>query len=293
METIKLRNGVEMPVFGLGASIIPKCEFRVKFGGKIEGSEAAQRQFEMYEHCIKSYNGLMYDVSPSYGMTEQVLGAAIKHTRKRRDMFIALKISNAEQRRGDVTAAFEKHLKVLCTDYVDLLLLHWPNPDTFIQSYKVLENIYDSGRAKAIGMSNCHEHHLKALMEATSVVPMVNQIEVHPLFTNAPLRAYCESLGIKVMAYSPLGRMHDVLMKNKVLRALAAKHKNTVPQIILRWDIDSGMAAIPRTLSPKHFAEVLDVLNFSLTDEEITAIDGVNENVRLRFNPDTVDYNLV
>ena len=130
-------------------------------------------------------------------------------------------------------------------------------------------------------------------MEKATVIPAVNQIEIYPLFTQEPLRNYCKEKGIQIMAYSPLGRMHDVLMKSKILREMVEKYKKTVPQIILRWNLDSGLAIIPRTLSIEHFTEIMDILNFTLTNEDIKAIDAVNENIRLHFNPDTVDYSIV
>ncbi len=285
--SFQLNNGTTIPAMGLGASIIPKGD------GKIRGNEIATKQWNMYKHCANTYTNLLYDISPSYGLCEYVLGNVIENAADRSNMYIALKISNHEQRSGDVKKAFEEHLKMLHVDNVDLLMLHWPHPGTYVDSYLALEEIYASGKAKAIGVSNFHEHHLETLMEKATIVPAVNQIEVQPLFTQAPLRAYCEKMGIKVIAYSPLGRMHDVLMKSKTLREIAAKHQKTVPQIILRWDIDSGMVTIPRTLSPQHFKEIMDVLDFELSADEIKAIDGVNENIRLRFNPDTVDYSLV
>lgn len=286
-KMIELNNGTYMPAIGYGASIIPKGN------GKIAGNELAVKQWNMYKYLSTVYDNLMYDISPSYGLCEYVLGNVIQNIGKRENMYIALKISNIEQRSGNVKKAFEEHLKMLHVNEVDLLMLHWPHPDTYVDSYLALEDIYASGKAKAIGVSNFHQHHIETLMEKATFVPAVNQIEVHPLFTQKPLRDYCEEKGIKVVAYSPLGRMHDVLLKNKTLRAIATARKKTVPQIILRWNLDSGMATIPRTLSPQHFLDIVEILNFELTEEEIKAIDAVNENVRLRFNPDTVDYNLV
>lgn len=286
-EMLTLNNGTKMPAIGYGATIIPRGD------GKIRGNEIAVKQWRMYKDLSQTYSELLYDISPSYGLCEYVLGNAIQHACKRENMYIALKISNHEQRSGDVKKAFENHLKMLHVDTVDLLMLHWPNPDTYVQSYLALEEIYAAGKAKAIGVSNFHQHHLETLMESASVVPAVNQIEVHPLFTQEPLRQFCAQMGIQVVAYSPLGRMHDVLLKSKVLRMIAKERGKTVPQIILRWDLDSGMGTIPRTLSMEHFQDIMEILNFKLTAEEIKAIDGVNENIRLRFNPDTVDYSVV
>ena len=287
MKNITLNNNTQMPVLGYGASIIPKGN------GKIQGNELAVKQWNMYKYLTTVYDNLMYDISPSYGLCEYVLGNVIQNIGKRENMYIALKISNIEQRSGDVKKAFEEHLKMLHVKEVDLLMLHWPNPGTYVDSYLALEDIYASGKAKAIGVSNFHQHHLETLMKKATFIPAVNQIEVHPLFTQVPLRNYCEEMGIKVIAYSPLGRMHDVLLKNKTLRAIAAARKKTVPQIILRWNIDSGMATIPRTLSIEHFHDIMKIFDFELTEEEVKAIDAVNENIRLRFNPDTVDYDLV
>jgi len=287
MIEITLNNGLPMPAMGIGASIIPRGD------GKIRGNELATKQWQMYKHLVTDRPGLMYDISPSYGLCEYVLGNVIEATGKRDSMFIALKISNHEQRSGDVRQAFQDHLKVLNTDHVDLLMLHWPHPCTYLDAYTVLEEIHQEGGARAIGVSNFHEHHLDVLLGQARITPAVNQIEVQPLFTNRPLRDHCQGLGITVMAYSPLGRMHDVLIKHKVLRAVAAKYRKTVTQIILRWDIDSGMATLPRSLSPQHFDEALAVFDFELDPDDVRAIDAVNENIRLRFNPDTVDYSLV
>ncbi len=287
MTQYELNNGAKLPAIGYGATIIPKGD------GKIKGNELAEKQWHMYKHLVSTYKCLLYDTSSSYGLCEYVLGNVIEHVGHRENMFIAVKISNHEQRSGDLKKAFASHLATLHTDYVDMLMLHWPHPGTFVDAWRELEGIYASGQAKAIGVSNFHQNHFEELMQKAKVVPAVNQIEVHPLFTQEPLRKYCRNIGVRVMAYTPLGRMHDVLIKNKTLRAIAAQRKKTVPQIILRWDLDSGMATIPRTLTPAHFSEIMEVLNFALTTEEVKAIDAVNENVRLRFNPDTVDYTLV
>ena len=290
MKTYTLNNcgGVRIPVIGLGGGIIRlNDQQQENYGLK------ARQQYKIYEYACKQYPGLLYDTSSSYGLNEAILGTAIKDFSLRSQMFLAVKISNREQRSGNIKEAFQNHLKTLNTDYVDLLMLHWPHPGTYLESYQALEEIYHSGGAKCIGVSNFHQHHLEALLERASVVPAVNQIEVHPLFTQEPLVHYCKSIGIQVMAYTPLGRMHDVLIKNKTLRLLAKKYQKTVPQIILRWDLERELIPIPRTLNPAHLDEFMGIFDFSLTGDEIKAINAVNENVRLRFNPDTVDYMIV
>lgn len=287
MKFFKLNNDIHLPAIGLGAGIIPK-------DNEDGTNPAADKQKTIYQYCIDNYDKLLYDTSSSYGLNEAVLGQVIAQTpTARKKMFLSVKISNAEQRAGDIKAAFQKHLDTLNTDYVDMLLLHWPHPGTYVDSYKQMEELYAEGKVKALGVSNFHQHHLGYLMNNTTIVPAVNQIEVHPLFTQIPLITFCREHGIRVMAYTPLGRMHDVLIKSKTLREMAKKYKKTVPQIILRWDYQRGLASIPRTSTPAHFEEFMEIFNFEMTPEEIQEINRVNENIRLRFNPDTVDYRIV
>lgn len=244
-------------------------------------------------HLVHTPPGIIYDTSSSYGLNEEILGAALLDSEYRKKAFLAVKISNHEQRSGDIKTAFKNHLKKLHTDHINLLMLHWPHPGTYVDSYKALEELYLEGYVDCIGVSNFNKHHLDTLLQYATIVPAVNQIEVHPLFTQKPLVNYCKSLGIRVIAYTPLGRMHDVLIKNRTLRLLAKKYQKTVPQIILRWDFEKGLIPIPRTLNPKHLNEFTEIFDFKLTNDEIKAINDVNENIRLRFNPDTVDYSIV
>ena len=286
MRTYLLNNGCRIPAIGLGSSIVPK--------NKSPQTEAlAKRQMDIYEYAMNRYPGLLYDTSSSYGKNEEILGQAIKNGGMRSKIFLVVKISNHEQRQGNIRQAVETHLKILNTDYVDMLMLHWPHPGTFLRSWKTLEQLYSEGYASSLGVSNFHQHHLQQLLEYANIIPAVNQIEIHPLFTQAPLIAWCRKLNIRPMAYSPLGRMHDVLIKAKILRDLAKKYNKTVPQIILRWNIMKGLITIPRTCTPRHLDEFMSIFTFKLTDQEVGAINSLNENIRLRYNPDTVDYTIV
>ena len=281
---MKLNNGVEIPQIGLGAAIIP-TDF-------LKGREVAAAQKKIYEYAMQK-GCYLFDTSSAYGRNEEILGDAIKKSGTRDRRFLMVKISNREQREKDIPAAVDAALKRLKTDYIDLLLLHWPQTETYVGSWLELEKLYKAGKAKTLGVSNFHEHHLDALAAASSTVPTINQIEIHPLFTQKPLIEVCRQRGIQVVSYSPLGRMHDVLIKAKTLRDLAKKYHKSVPQIILRWNLQLGIVPIPRTTNPKHFDEFMSVFDFVMNDEEIAAIDALNENIRLRFNPDTCDFSIL
>jgi diketogulonate reductase-like aldo/keto reductase len=153
-----------------------------------------------------------------------------------------------------------------------------------------MEELYKEGKARAIGVCNFNIHHIEELMQKATIVPAINQFEVTPLFTQEQLIRYCKNMGIQPMAYTPLGRMHDVLIKAKPLREISAKYSRSVPQVILRWDIQNGLAVVPRTSKPKRVDEFLEIFNFSLTDEEMKEIRDLNDNIRLRYNPDKCDF---
>lgn len=281
---MKLNNGVEMPAIGLGAAIVPK--------DLLKGRAAAADQKRIYEYAMERGCHL-FDTSSAYGRNEDILGDVIFKKKSREKQFLMVKISNREQREKDIPGAVDAALKRLKTDYIDLLLLHWPQTETYVASWISMEKLYHAGKARALGVSNFHEHHLDRLAEASEVVPAIDQIEIHPLFTQKPLIESCRQRGIQVVSYSPLGRMHDVLIKAKPLRELSQKYRKSVPQIILRWNIQLGIVPIPRTTNPKHFDEFMNIFDFCLTDEEMLRIDGLNENIRLRFNPDTCDFSIL
>ena len=286
MDYVKLNNGLEIPAIGLGASIIP---YRVK---SWKNRKMAWRQMQIYLYAIK--NGCrLFDISYAYGKSAKILGEAIRKTKQRSEICIMAKISNAQQRTGNIERAMESLLQELQTDYIDILLLHWPQTDTYVPSWVQMEKLYRDGRVRGIGVSNFHQHHLEEIKRVSSTIPVINQIEVHPLLTQKPLIEYCNSQGIQVVSYSPLGRMHDVLIKSKPLRELSAKYNRTVPQIILRWNIQLGLIPIPRTLNKDHWREFTDIFDFSLSEEEVAWIDSINENIRLRYNPDTCDFSIL
>lgn len=209
---------------------------------------------------------------------------------KRNELFITTKLSNGAQRTGNVEKALKNSLRRLGTNYIDLYLMHWPNPGTYVDCWKQMENLYREGYAKAIGVCNFHEHHLEELFETATIKPMVNQVELHPLLSQGPLRFFCQQHNIQVQAYSPLARMHERVIKNPVLVSLAEKYDRSVPQIILNWLCCNDIVSIPKASKMLRIVQNLESLDFELSASDLEKIDGLNENFRVRHNPDNCDF---
>lgn len=276
MKNIQLNNNTKMPLMGLGTYPL--------------------NGFKLFKTIIYAYiTGFRsFDTSSAYG-NEKWIGRSIKFLKLFgvNDIFITTKLSNSDQRNGSVREAVLRSLDRLNIDKIDLYLMHWPNPDTYLDSWKQMEELYNEGLLGAIGVCNFHQHHLKELLKVADVIPAVNQVELHPLLTQKSLRDYCSHLGIKVQAYSPIARMHPSLINNIVLIKLAKKYNKTVPQIILRWDIQNEIITIPKSGKKVRIIENFNIFDFQLTSIEMKSINGINEDFRVRFNPDTVDFHKV
>lgn len=277
---LHLYNGVEIPKLGLGAK-------------EVWSIEGVKSEYSFYCHAIeKGCN--FFDTSAAYGKNDEALAQAIFDSGKRKEIKIMTKISNTQQKSDDIRRECECHLKYLKTDYVDYYLFHWPQPGTFIKAYQVLEKLYEEGIVKAIGVSNCNIHHLKELAMATNVKPMINQFEITPLLTQDALVNYCKAFDIMPVAYSALGEMNDNLHYAEPVRSLAKKYNKTTAQIILKWNEQLGRPALTTTRNKEHFKEsFLDNTGYELQEKEIFWINSINDNIRVRFNPDTVDYSVM
>jgi diketogulonate reductase-like aldo/keto reductase len=170
---------------------------------------------------------------------------------------------------------------------VDMYLLHWPYPFLWKLQWRKMEKLYHDGRCRMIGVCNFKAKHLKRLLAFCSVRPVVNQIERHPMYQQREIVAFCREHGIRIMSYSPLARMDDMLMRNPVLSRIAESHGKTVPQVVIRWNIDSGHIPIPASRTERHILGNFDVFDFSLSREEIDQIDALESGGRIRFDPDT------
>lgn len=231
----------------------------------------------------------LIDTSRAYGV-ERWIGKAIKKSGVPRDeIFITSRVSNSEQYSGSVEKAVLMSLKLLQTDYIDLYMLHWPVPGYFTKSWEILEKFHAQGMIKHLGVANFHQHHLEELQRSAKVQPVVNQIEIHPLFSQKELIKYCHDRSIVVEAYTPLGRFDERIKQNEILAVLARKYNKSISQIILRWHIQNSVIPVPRSSRKEGLQENIDVFDFELSDDEMQAIDNINMDLRLRFNPDTAD----
>jgi diketogulonate reductase-like aldo/keto reductase len=272
MKFFKLNNGIEMPAIGLGTYPMNKIKLIIT----------------LYKASKIGYSS--FDTAQAYG-NEKYVGYGMKLSPlDRKNFFITTKLSNYHQRSGNIRAAFFESMAALKTDYIDLYLMHWPNPETFLYSWKQMEEVYKEGYCKAIGLCNFHEHHIDKLMKVASITPAVNQFETHPLLTQESLINYCKSLGIQVVAYSPLARMDEKLVNEEYLKLLSLKYKKTLVQIVLRWNYQRGVISIPKTQNKKRLLENIDIFDFNLTNEEIKKISLLNINYRIRHNPDNCDF---
>jgi diketogulonate reductase-like aldo/keto reductase len=156
-----------------------------------------------------------------------------------------------------------------------------------------MEQLYKDGYCRAIGVANCHRHHLEAIFKIAEIMPAVNQFEVHPLFTQKPLIEYCKSKNIAVEAYTPIARFDDRLVRLPALKEIAKKHRKTIVQVVLRWHIQNGVVPVVRSLNKTRQLENISVFDFELNDGEMKTIDGFNINSRLRYDPDNCDFSIL
>lgn len=270
-DTVTLHNGVEMPKFGLGV-------YKVEDGEEVIHS---------IQYAVKAGYRLI-DTAAFYE-NEEGVGQAVRECGiPREELFITTKVWNADQGYEATLAAFEKSLDKLGLDYVDLYLIHWPVAGKYKDTWKALEKIYCDGKAKAIGVSNFQIHHLEDLIQDAHVIPMVNQIELHPLLSQVEIRNYCASKQIHVEAWSPLGRGR--LLEHPELLEIAKKHNKSVAQVLLRWDLQSEIITIPKSTKEHRINENAAIFDFKLSAEDMQIIDGINRNERFGPDPDHFDF---
>lgn len=269
---IILNNGVEMPQLGFGVWQVPD-------------DEAEQAVATALESGYRSI-----DTAAIYGNEEGTGKAIATSGIPREELFVTTKLWNSDQGYDSTLRAFDASLEKLGLDYLDLYLIHWPLPTRgkYIDTYKAFEKLYTDGRIKAIGVSNFYPEYLEQLIEATSVIPAVNQIELHPHLQQHAVREYHAQQGIATEAWSPLGSGKG-LLEIPAIVAIAQKHNRTPAQIVLRWHIQLGNVVIPKSVTPSRIKENIDVFDFSLDTEDIAAISALNEDRRLGPDPATFD----
>jgi diketogulonate reductase-like aldo/keto reductase len=273
-EMFKLNNGLEIPQIGFGT---------YPMNGEILVSALKSAKEIGYK---------LFDTSPAYGNEMDLAkGLYIRKIRflgnvSREKYIIQSKLFlNHCITRKEITGLKES-LKRLNTDYIDIYLMHWADPETFVDNWKAMEKFYKDGLVKTIGVSNMEQHHLEKILDSCEVVPSVNQVEVTPIFTQKPLIAFCNQNKIHVEAYSPFARMHEKIFNNQILKDIALKHNKKITQVILKWNIQQGRSVIPKSQTPERLKDNLDIYDFELSGEDLNMIDSINENFRVRFHPD-------
>ncbi|CDR28405.1 aldo/keto reductase [Staphylococcus schweitzeri] len=266
-----LNNGYSMPSVGLGVYKISDEDMTEVVNAAINAGYRA------------------FDTAFFYG-NESSLGSALKNSDvAREDLFITTKLWNDYQGYEKTFEYFNKSIENLQTDYLDLFLIHWPCEEDglFVESYKAMEELYEQGKIKAIGVCNFKQHHLEKLMSETHVVPMVNQIEVHPYFNQQDVQDFCDCHDIKVTAWMPLMRNRG-LLDDPVIIKLAEKYEKTPAQIVLRWHLAHNRIIIPKSQTAKRIRENIDLFDFNLDLTEVAEIDALNRNARQGKDPDDV-----
>ena len=269
MEFVTLNNGLVMPQLGYGVFKVPEQEVY----------EAVREALRVGYRSIDT--AMIYE-------NEAGVGRALKDSGiPREDIFLTTKVWNKDQGYERTLAAFETSLQKLGVDYVDLYLIHWPMPDEdlYMDTWRALEQLYRDGKTKAIGVSNFHIPHLTRVLEEGTVVPVVNQIELHPFLSQEAIREFCQKNGIVVEAWSPLMRGRDALTE-PVITEIAARHGKTPAQVVLRWHLQHGIIAIPKSVTPSRIQENLDIFEFMLSPDDMQQIDQLNRNERTGSNPD-------
>jgi 2,5-diketo-D-gluconate reductase A len=273
---IALNDGNAIPSVGLGVFQTPPKETEQAVSAALEVG---------YRHI---------DTAAAYG-NEREVGRAVKKSGIPRDeIFIVTKLWNADQGYDSTMKAFEKSAKRLGLSgeggYLDLYLIHWPVPaiSEFVDTWRVFGAMHDLGHIRSIGVSNFAPEHLNTLIDATGIVPVVNQIELHPLMTQVELREVHKKLGIATEAWGPLGQGR--LLDHPTITGIADAHGKTPAQVIIRWHVQIGNIVIPKSVNPERIASNFDVFDFELSDDDVTSVSSLDNGTRLGPDPRTFNF---
>jgi 2,5-diketo-D-gluconate reductase A len=277
IPTVQLNNGVSMPQLGLGV-------WQTKDGDQVINAV----------HSAIDAGYRLIDTAAMYG-NEKGIGQAIRSASVPRDkLFVTTKLWNSDQGYDNTLKAFDASLDRLGLEYLDLYLIHWPTPaqDKYVDTWRAFEHIYASGRVKAIGVCNFHVPHLEKLLDHATILPAVNQIELHPRLQQQAIRDYCASKSIQVESWSPIGGTGGNLLDDPTLGAIATRHHRSPAQIVIRWHIQLGLVVIPKSTHPDRIVQNAQVFDFELSDADMATIAALNTDTRRGPDPDTMNNGL-
>ncbi|MFC9729891.1 aldo/keto reductase [Streptomyces roseolus] len=268
VPTVTLDNGVDIPQLGFGVFQVPDAETTAAVASALEAG----------------YRSI--DTAAIYGNEAGVGKALAESGIAREDLFITTKLWNADQGYDATLRAFDASLAKLGLDHVDMYLIHWPTParDLYKETWKAIEQLVADGRVRTAGVSNFQPDHLKRLIDGAGLVPAVNQIELHPGLQQSELRAVHADLGIATEAWSPLAQ--GAVLKDEPITAIAGRHGKSPAQVILRWHLQLGNIVIPKSVTPERIRQNLDVFDFTLSDDDMAAIAGLDRDLRTGPHPD-------
>jgi 2,5-diketo-D-gluconate reductase A len=273
VPTIRLNNGVEIPQLGFGVYQVPPEDT----------ADAVSTALEIgYRHI---------DTAEMYGNEKGVGEAVARSGIDRGEVFVTSKLNNGFHRRDDALRAFDQSLGDLGFEYLDLFLIHWPLPGIdvdYIETWKAMEEIYASGRCRAIGVSNFQAHHLRRLFSQAQVRPAVNQIEVHPYLTQEELRAFDADHEIVTEAWSPIAQ--GKVLGDPAIVAIAERLGRTPAQVVLRWHVQRGDVVFPKSVSRQRMQENVELFDFELGTEDMATLTGLDRGERTGPDPDTFNY---
>ena len=268
-RSIELHDGHFMPSIGLGT-------------WQLSGSTAREAIHTALEAGYR-----LIDTAAMY-QNEREVGEAIREAEiPREEIFVTTKLNNPDHGYEAALKAFDRSLATLTLEYVDLYLIHWPVEGLRQETWRALVKIREEGRARSIGVSNYTVRHLEDLRTKSEVVPVVNQVEFHPWVLQRDLLDYCREQGIVLEAYSPLVKGNR--LRNRVLVEVAETHEVSPAQVLVRWNLQHGTVPIPKSSKPDHIRANIDVWGFSLSDEEMNALDGLHDNSRTDWDPTDVE----
>jgi len=275
-STISLNNGVKMPMLGLGTY-----------------QSSSQDVKPSILHALKE--GYTHIDTASVYRNEEAVGEVIQGTRDQ--LFITTKLGPSEQGYDGALKACHDSLTRLGTDYLDLYLIHWPGTSRYAQnspkhgelrreSWLALEKLYKDGKCKAIGVSNYTSQHLEEMKSYATIIPAVNQVELHPWLTQVELRQTCDNMGIVVESYATLGQ--GQLLREPTVVKIASRYNKTPAQVLLRWGLQHNLVIIPKSVTPQRISENALLYDFELTSSDMNELDNMNRSKRICWDPTTV-----